>query len=152
SFLQPVDTPQFDVQLATVPAEGGAPTVITGGMNGANDIGWSPLLIDAGAGPLLGDNGPLGAGTAAGLIYSQSGEKVRSVLAFDTAVDTVDSRAKTEVIAESLPSSPVQVFLIATADGLGRVAYSNFDSATGKPGPVVVPSLPAGIPTAVVVI
>lgn len=140
------------IHVVIVSVDGGEQTLIGPDVNGCNDFAWSPFLSDPEAAPLLGDNGPLGNASAAGILFAQSGNKVLSVLAFDTANDTADSRSEARIAEMSAGNTDdsFRAFTISAPDGLGKVSYVSLDSATGAPGPVVAPILPPSSPSAVI--
>jgi hypothetical protein len=144
--------PPPSINLVSVPVEGGEPTVIGPDINGRSHFAWSPFQTDTETAPLLGGNGPLGNDTAAGFLFVQNSNHVLSVLAFDTAIDTADSRSEARIaeVSTGNTNDPFRLFTISAPDGLGKVAYVSLDSATGTPGPVVAPVLPQSSLSAVV--
>lgn len=152
SFYAPTNLPDPAFQLVTLLVTNGIPNPVANGSVNGVDADWSRYQIDTNAVPLLGSNGPLGTGTAAGFLYSQSGPDLRSVLTFGTVTDTVESRAAARVATTlpDYPDSPFRLFTITAPDGLAQIAYTNFDSATGAPGPVVAPPMLSSPPGAIV--
>lgn len=143
SFYAPTNLPNPVFQLVTLLLANGIPNPVADGAVNGIDADWSRYEIDPAAVPLLGSNGPLGTGTAAGFLYSQSGPDLRSVLTFGTVTDTAESRAAARVTTTlpDYPDSLFRLFSITAPDGLAQIAYTNFDNVTSAPGPIVVPPM-----------
>jgi hypothetical protein len=139
-------------QIWKVASDGsGMPARVTTGDNPKWLPSWSPFLIENVS--LLGAKGPLGTG-AAGFLFGQTSNNVRSLLTFDTKDGTTESRAGARIAAVSPNNSGAsfQLFTITVPAGMGRVAYIGFDNTTGDPGVAVVPSLPQGAVGALVML
>jgi TolB protein len=138
-------------QIFTMPAGGGTPTQVTFGSPSKYGASWSPLLTSTKPVSLIG-NGGLLASSAAGFLFAQSGDAVLSVLSFDTAAVTAASRAGARA-ASLTPvdtQNPNLVFSLTAGDSLSSLRFVNYDNASGTPGKVIAPPVPAGTTGALV--
>jgi len=113
-------------QIFEVSAQGGAPTELTFGTAQANKPAWSTYLTSS-AQKLVGTSGSMGT-AAAGLIVSESGQQLNSLLVFDTAHPTTASRALARVTAQSGSGNQMPtnlVFTLTTGDSLSSLKYVN---------------------------
>ena len=137
-----------DNDIFSVDADGGPETNLT--QNGSSDSlpSWSGLL-PATPKTLVGPSAPLGT-AAAGFLFGQVGDKVKSVVAFDTA--TVGSRSASRVASQSAPYNDYGtnlIFSITTSAGLASVSFAPIGDG-GYAGTVVSPTIPAGSTAALV--
>jgi hypothetical protein len=138
-------------QLFSIPSGGGTPTQIAFGNQHKLNPAWSPFLTSPKAVTLIGSAGLLGS-SAAGFLFAQNGDDIKSVLTFDTAAATTASRAGGRVDALTAPDavSPTNlIFSLTATDSLSSLKFVNYDSASA-PGKVTAVSLPAGTTGALV--